>query len=164
VSLGVELLGDEVVGKPAGLVDTIDAFPDFEVCPAILGELVEAVFDNELLWGVVQLDADIFVFVAVEGSIKVKLCNVKYCKFGTATKQDTVEEDLDELEGLCRHVDVTRETNAVASNGDGSLVGVFFVGFNFAHHTGVCDFLAAVGEAFAIMDGEEGVGACGAFA
>ena len=72
-------------------------------------------------------------------------------------KTNAVEEELDELEIPCRLANVTSEANAVAYNGDGSTVGVFSVGFDFAHYAGVCGFLAAVGGDVIIIDGEEGV-------
>ena len=82
VTLCVESFSEEVIGKLASLGEAVDALPYFEVHPAVLDELVEVVFGDKLLRDVGQLDAD--VLVAVEGSIEIKVFDVKYNEFGPA--------------------------------------------------------------------------------
>ena len=60
--------------------------------------------------------------------------------------------------------DVEGITDAVASNGDMSAVGIGFSGVDFADDLRVGDFLAAVGGDGVVVDDKEGVGAVDAFA
>jgi len=146
-----------VIGELTGLGEAVDTFPDCKVHPTI--RLVKVVLGDELLWDFGQLDADIFV--AVEGTIKIQVFNVKDCKFCSAAQQDAIKEELDELKGPYGCADITREANVVATNGDAGLVGVVCAGLDFACHAGVIDFLAAVGRDVGVVDGKESIRAFG---
>ena len=162
VTLCVESFSEEVIGKLASLGEAVDTFSDFEVHPAVLDKLVEVAFGDELLWDVGQLDAD--VFVAFKGSIKITVFDVKNNEFGSAAQKDAIEEELDKFEGSCGCADVTREANAVATNGDAGAVGVGLVGLDFANNARVGDLLAAVGGDVGVVDGKECVSTWGALA
>ena len=85
--------------------------------------------------------------------------NVEDDKLGALAGQDAVDEELDELGGAGGRADVTREANAVTTDGDPGTIGVFLVRLAFTHNAGVCNFLAAVGGDVVMLVGEEGVGA-----
>ena len=53
----------EVIGKAAGLRETIDAIMDFEIHPAIVDIFVEVIPVDEILRDVGELDFDVFGIV-----------------------------------------------------------------------------------------------------
>ena len=75
IALGVEVFSEEVIGKFTSLGEAVDAFPDIEVYPTVFGKLVEVLFGNELLWDTSKFDAE--VFVLFEGSVEIKMFDVK---------------------------------------------------------------------------------------
>ena len=75
VALKVFMLGqalsEEIIGKLAGLSQTIDPFGDLKVHPIIERILHEVVFINELLGDLGDVDSDIFR--AIKGSAQVEV-------------------------------------------------------------------------------------------
>lgn len=88
VSVFVQPLREEVVGKFSRLFEAIDTFCNFEVDPIIVCIRGEVVFVDEVLRYVVKLDADILW--AVKWCAEVKVADVKACKSGLRAGEHTV--------------------------------------------------------------------------
>jgi hypothetical protein len=66
-----QALGEQVIGQFAGLFEAIDAFGYFEVDVAIVGEVMEAIFLNELFRNISEFDVGIFRSVQWRAKIEV---------------------------------------------------------------------------------------------
>ena len=86
----------------------------------------EIVFVDEFLRSVREFDSDIFW--AVKRSAQIKIGNIKAGKLGTGTRENTVDNSLDEFKGSSVGADIAWITDAVATNGDSCLVGFSFLG------------------------------------
>ena len=69
-----QALGEEIIGKLAGLFQPIDPFGDLEVYPVIECKLSEVVLVDEFLGNLGEVDADIFG--SIKGSAQVKVGEV----------------------------------------------------------------------------------------
>ena len=71
VSCSVELFGEEIVGKLSRLGKAIDTFPNFEMYPPVLCEIMEVVFVDELLRYFSEADTCIFMTIEINYQVKV---------------------------------------------------------------------------------------------
>ena len=98
VAVLFETFFEKNVGQGPRLWETINSIENFEVNPAIGMDVVhEAVLVDEFFWDVAQFDAD--VIQSVQGCLEVEVFDVEGDKLGAPAGNDTVEENLDEVEG-----------------------------------------------------------------
>ena len=118
-----EKFSEENVGQVPRLWETINAVANFEVNPAIGMDVVhEAVLVDEFCWDVAQFDAD--VLRLVQRCLKVEVFDVKGDKVSGPAGNDSVEEQLDEVEGGGLGTDVAGICDVLACYDDASVVGV----------------------------------------
>ena len=79
---------------------------------------------------------------------------IKSNKARMAAGEDSVDDKFDKFERSCRCADVPRVAYSVSSNGDLTLVMIFFVGPILEHNLGVRDLV--VGGIF-VSDGPESI-------
>jgi hypothetical protein len=89
----------EIVGKDAGLGQTITPLADFEVNPPITIPTGEIVFLDKLLRYVSNFYSDIF-WVG-HRCIKIEVLEVNRAEVCTFPRQDAVEQDLDKFKQCC---------------------------------------------------------------
>jgi hypothetical protein len=78
----------KIVGKDVGLRKTITALANFEVNPTITITTQEVVFKDEFLWGIGNLDTDIFKIR--HGCVQVEVLEINCGEAGTISGKDTV--------------------------------------------------------------------------
>ena len=140
----------ELVGKDSGLQKSINDATNFKVDPAILDAVGEVVFCDEFFGDIRETDAN--VFGTVERSTEIEVADVKGDEFGAPTREDAVDDELDEFNRGGFSADVAGITYAVVSNGDVSAVGIRFSRADFADDLCVSDFLVAVGGYGIVVD------------
>ena len=88
---------------------------------------------------------------------------VKDDEFGASAREDAVDHELDKFERGSSGANVSRIADAIASNGNTSVIRIGFFRADFANHLGVCYFFVAVSWDGIVVDDEEGVGAVDEF-
>ena len=141
---------------------SVNAAPNFEVDPAVVGVFERVVLLYEFVSDVAEFDSD--VLWAVKRGEEVEVADVEGGKLGAGTREESVEDEFGEFKGSSWGSDISGKANAVAADGDARAVGILFFGADFANHFGVSDFFAAAGGDIFEADEEEGVGAFDTFA
>ena len=140
----------------------VNASPNLEVYPTVVGVFEEVVFLCEFVGDVAEFDSDILR--AVDRGVEVEVTDVEGGELGAWKREDAVKDKFGKFKGSSWGADVSRKANAVAADGDARLVGIGFFGADFADHFGVSDLFAEVcGDIFE-ANKEEGVGAFDVFA
>jgi hypothetical protein len=161
VSSGVQTLFKETVGEDSGLGQTVNAATNFEIDPTVVCEGEEIVFVDELVGNIGELDAD--VFRVVETSSEIEVFDIVANKFGTWTRENAVDLDLEGFEGACVGADVAGIDDTIATDGDSSAIFFFFVGLDLANYLGVRDLFATFERDVFVSDDMKGFGALNAF-
>ena len=81
-------MGEQVIGQLAGLFKAIDTFGDFKVDIVFTFKVMEAIFQDEFMRNVGELNAG--VFGSVQWGSKVKVGNVKRSKLCRGCGYDAV--------------------------------------------------------------------------
>ena len=102
---------------------------DFELSPPVAIAVGKILFVDELLGSFIESDAH--VLKSIEGGAQIDFFNVKPCKFGIASRQHTVNDELDKLKQSCRSVHLARVHNVAANNCDPCAIGVQFLEEDF---------------------------------
>ncbi len=71
----MEAFHEQVIGKLAGLFESIDTFVDFEVNPTIMSKLGEIVFGDKFGRDVIDFDA--YVFRPIKRCAKVEVGDIE---------------------------------------------------------------------------------------
>ena len=119
------------------------------------------VFLNEFSWDVCDFNADILRIG--HWGIKIKVLEVDGAEARAFAREHTVEEHLEEFKRCSVRANITRETDATATNGDAGTIGIVFFRTNFTNYHGVADFLSFVGGNIVIVDEKESVSARNSF-
>ncbi len=148
---------EEIVGENAGLGKAIAASANFEVDPTVAVSTSKLVLFNEFPWDVYDFDADILR--VGHWGIKVEVLEVDGAEARTFAREYTVEQQLEEFKGRRVGADISRVTDATASDGDAGTISIVFIRSHFTHYHGVADFLLFVSGDVMIVDDKEGVSA-----
>ena len=73
------------------------------------------------------------------------------------TRQNTVNDDLDEVEGTCWSIYISGEVDLATSNGDVCPIGIFLMRFDLAYNHGVKNFFSSVLRDIFKTDDAEGI-------
>ena len=113
---------EEFLGQEASLWEHVHDSPDFNVDATILGGFVAEIVEfNDLLWGVVQLEEE--VFVSFHWSVEVEVRDVNGHKFCAGRRYDAAEQDLDD-DQFCRWgTNFFGVVNFISAYGESCLVG-----------------------------------------
>ena len=84
---------------------------------------------------------------------------VKAEKARISTIQDTVNHELDEVEGTCGRTYISGIIDAATSNGDACTIGIFLLRSDLTHNHGVANFLPSVARDIFKANDTESVGA-----
>jgi hypothetical protein len=95
--------------------------------------------------------------------IKIEVLEVDGAEAHAFAREHTVEEHLEEFKRCSVGANITRETDATATNGDAGTIGIVFFRTNFTNYHGVADFLSFVGGNIVIVDEKESVSARNSF-
>ncbi len=113
-----------------------------EVNPFVTVQTCKLIFVNELVRDVQDFDAN--VFGLGHGSIKVEVLKVNGAKAGNFLREDTVKEELENLQQRCVSTHIARVADAVAINGDPCVVSVVLVQTDFTYNHGMAYFFSLV--------------------
>ena len=122
--------------------EAVTALDYLEINPAIASMIGEVIFIDEFLWDVGYFDSHILR--TVHWCHEIKVGDVEACKFRISTGQDTVDNQLDEIEPSSWGAHVAGVADAVASNRDASAVWVLLLLSHFTDHFGIYDFTSTV--------------------
>ena len=139
------------MGKP------VTTLANFKVDPAVSISAREVVFLHEFFGDVGDLDANIFRLE--HRRVQVEVFEVDGAEPSVFPGEDTVEEELDQLERGCVGADIAGIAYSVAANGDAGAVRIVLFRSDLTDNHGVTDFLALVGWNVLVVDDEEGIGA-----
>ncbi len=157
----LEAFGEEVIGKFAGLFESINAFVNFRVYPSVVIVVREVVFGDEFLRDGVDLDTD--VFGSVEQCAKIEVRDIIACKSCILCGEDAVELQFDKFERSSFGASVTRIADPVASNCDAGAVWVRLLWAYFTDDAGICYVVALHGRDVCVLNWLERVGSCNPF-
>ncbi len=90
--------------------------------------------------------------------VKVEVLKVDGAKVGAFLREDTVEEELEQLQQHCVSTHIARVADAVATNGDLCVVRVVLVRMDFTYNHGMSYFLSLVQWDVMVVDAKESVG------
>jgi hypothetical protein len=161
VAFGKEARSEEIVGQDAGLGKAIAALENFEVDPTVAVTTRKLVLLNEFRWDVEDLDADIFR--VGHWRFKVEVLEVNGAEVCSFAREHTIEQQLEEFKGRSVGANIPQVTDAIASNGDVSMIRIVFIRPHLTHYHGVADFPSFVGRDVLIIDDKESVSACNPF-
>ncbi len=130
---------------------------NFEVDPTVAVTSHKLVLLNEFRWDVGDLDADIFR--VGHWCIEVEVLEVNAAKVCSFAREHTIEKQLEEFKGRSVGANVPREADAVASDGDVSVIWIVFIRTNLTNNHGVADFFSFVGWYIMIINDKESDGA-----
>jgi hypothetical protein len=96
------------------LGQAIATLADFEVNPSVMVQTCQLVFVDELIGDVQDFGAN--VLRLRHRSLKVEVLKNNGAKSGPFLREDTVEEELDELQQRCICTHIARVADAVVTN------------------------------------------------
>ena len=105
----------------------------------VVGEII---FIDKFLRDVSKFDAH--VFRTVHRGHKVEVLDVKACTFRITSREDTVNDQFDKVEGCCGSAYVARVADAIATNRDSRSIRVILLFSVFTHDFGVSNFTTSI--------------------
>ncbi len=157
ISLSKKAGLEEIVGKNAGLGETITALANLEVDSPITIATLKVVFLDEFLWNISNFNAD--VFGVWHWSIEVEVLEVNGAESCTWVRKHAVEKKLDKFKGCGVGSHVAREADVIAADCYAGVIRIIFFRTHFAYHHGVADFLLFMARDVVVVDKEEAVSA-----
>ncbi len=148
VAFSKKARSEEIVGQDAGLGKAIAALANFKVDPTVAVSTLKLVFLYEFCWDVGDLDADIFR--VGHWRIKVEIFEVNGSEVCFFAREHTIEHQLEEFKGPSVGVNIPRETDAIASYGDASMIRIVFIRTHLTNDHGVADFFLLEGECLSV--------------
>ncbi len=152
---------EEIVCQDAGLGKAIAALANFKVDPTVVVSTCKLVFLYEFRWDVRDLDADIFR--VGHWRVEVEILEVNGAEARSFARDHTIEHQLEEFKGRSVGANIPRETDAIAFDGDASIIRIVFIRMHLTNDHGVADFFSFVGRDVMIINDKECVSACNPF-
>ena len=100
-----------------------------------MDQLHEIIFLNEFLGNVRGFYAHILW--SIHWGLEINFFCVKAEKLRIAAIQDTVNHELDKVEGTCGHAYISWISDVATSNGDTCTIGIFILRSDLTNHHGV---------------------------
>jgi hypothetical protein len=97
------------------------------------------VFLNEFCWNVCEFNVDIFR--VGHWGIKVEVFGVNGTEVYACAREHALKKQLDEFKGHGVGSNITRESDAIAANGDAGAIRIVLIRPHFTYHHGVAKFL-----------------------
>jgi hypothetical protein len=145
----------KIIGENASLGKAIIALANFKVDPTVTIATVKFVLFNEFCQNVCYFNVDIFK--VRHWSIEVEILEVNGAETCAWVRQHAVEKQFDEFKGRGVGSHVTREADAIATDGDAGAIRIILFRPHFTYHHGVADFLLFMDQNVVVVYKKEGV-------
>jgi hypothetical protein len=154
ISFSKKVESEEIIGKNASLGKAITALVNFEVDPTVMIATLKFVLLNEFRRNVSNFNTD--TFRVRHWSIEVNILEVDGAETCTWARKNAVEKQLGKFEGRGVGSHVTREADAIATDGDAGAIKIILFRPHFTYHHGVADFLPFIDQDVVIVYKKEG--------
>jgi hypothetical protein len=146
---------EEIIDKNAGLGQAITALANLKVDPTIMIVTLKVILLIDFRQNVSNFNADIFR--VRHWSIEVEILEVDGAETCAWARKHAVENKLDKFKGHGVDSNVTREADAIVTNGDASAIRIILFWLHFTYHHGVADFLTLMDWDVMVVNKEEGI-------
>ena len=102
----------------------------------------DIIFPNELLGNVREFYAHILR--SIHWCLEVKGFCIKADKARIATRQDTLNHDIDKAEGTCGRAYIAVITDTAARDGDACTIGIFLLRSDFTYNHGAANLFSSI--------------------
>ena len=89
--------------------------------------------------------------------MEIKVSCIKADKARITTRQDTINHELDKVEGTCGRAYIAWITDVATSDGDAYTIGILFLRLDLTHNHGVKFFFSSVSRGIFKSNDAEGV-------